>query len=667
MSSYRKSSYRKFPSTHVRNHSGELLAGYDAIMDRIRAEYEKAPSADYLISIDTYPGVDDKEVLDALRLLGCRHLFDMRTVFRSEQELAALLHSSLTDDRVFGRMYFGDLEDLMDPAGLSQMRDEIRKARGITIVYGFGAFLAAPPAGTGGQVSPQQNAPNGMEIAGTPGASAVHCTEAKARAPQPTFPVEMEIAGSSSPGALAASKEIFFEKDSIAEKDADSGKETVRHSDLNIYLDMARWEIQLRYRRGMPNYNCSNSDEDILRKFKRGYFIEWRVADRHKMRWFDSVDYFMDTNRAGEPKMVPASAVRDALRQLTLQPFRTVPYFDPGVWGGQWMKEVCDLDRSKPNYAWSFDGVPEENSLLLDFGNGIFELPAIDLVLTHPRELLGEKVYARFGAEFPIRFDFLDTIGGQNLSLQVHPVTDYIRRCFGMAYTQDESYYILDAGEGACVYLGLTEGADPEEMFSELERANRGECIFDAEKYVNRFPAKKHDHFLIPAGTCHGAGAGTMVLEISATPYIFTFKLWDWGRLGLDGKPRPVHLEHGRRVIRADRKTGWVKDNLVNAFYTVNNNSTYTEEHTGLHELEFIETRRYRIRERADLDTAGNVSMLNLVEGSAALIESPAASFEPFTVYYAETFILPASAGAFSIRPLEPGGNITVIRAYVRV
>ena len=627
MSSYRKSSYRKFPSTRVRNHSGELLAGYDAIMDRIRAEYGKALSPDYLISIDTYPGVDDKEVLDALRSLGCRHLFDMRTVFRSEQELAALLHSSLTDDRVFGRMYFGDLEDLMDPAGLSQMRDEIRKAQGLTIVYGFGAFLAAPPAGTGGQVSRQTAAP----------------------------------------GALAASKEIFFEKDSIAEKDADSGKETVRHSDLNIYLDMARWEIQLRYRRGMPNYNCSNSDEDILRKFKRGYFIEWRVADRHKMRWFDSVDYFMDTNRAGEPKMVPASAVRDALRQLTLQPFRTVPYFDPGVWGGQWMKEVCDLDRSKPNYAWSFDGVPEENSLLLDFGNGIFELPAIDLVLTHPRELLGEKVYARFGAEFPIRFDFLDTIGGQNLSLQVHPVTDYIRRCFGMAYTQDESYYILDAGEGACVYLGLTEDADPEEMFGELERANRGESIFDAEKYVNRFPAKKHDHFLIPAGTCHGAGAGTMVLEISATPYIFTFKLWDWGRLGLDGKPRPVHLEHGRRVIRAGRKTGWVKDNLVNAFYTVNDNSAYTEEHTGLHELEFIETRRYRIRERADLDTGGSVSMLNLVEGSAALIESPSASFEPFTVYYAETFILPASAGAFSIRPLEPGGAIAVIRAYVRV
>lgn len=92
------------------------------------------------------------------------------------------------------------------------------------------------------------------------------------------------------------------------------------------------------------------------------------------------------------------------------------------------MKDVCGLDKNAKNYAWSFDGVPEENSILLDYGNAVVELPAMDLVLYKPIELLGPKVYSRFGAEFPIRFDFLDTIGGQNLSLQVHPVTEYIHR-----------------------------------------------------------------------------------------------------------------------------------------------------------------------------------------------------------------------------------------------
>ena len=590
------SNYQKYPFTFVEEHRGELAAGYDSIIARLFEEYEKSGREDYLIAVDTYPGVRDEEVTAALKTLPCRHFFDMRTVFKSEEDLAEQLKYHLTDDRVFGKMYFGELEDLMDPVRLAEMRGKVKEAEGLCMVYGFGAFLAAPPA----------------------------------------------------PSALQ------------------SGGSSLRRPDLSLYLDLARWEIQLRYRSGMPNYNCTNFDEDILRKFKRGYFIEWRVADKHKMRWFDRVDYFVDTNRAGEPKMASGEAIRDSLRLLTERPFRTVPYFDPGVWGGQWMKEVCGLDKSKPNYAWSFDGVPEENSLLFDFGNGIFELPAMDLVLTRPVELLGEKVYARFGAEFPIRFDFLDTIGGQNLSLQVHPVTDYIRRSFGMAYTQDESYYILDADENASVYLGLTQDADPGEMFAELERANRGECLFDAEKYVNRFPAAKHDHFLIPAGTCHGAGSGTMVLEISATPYIFTFKLWDWGRLGLDGKPRPVHLEHGRQVVRADRKRDWVEKNLVNAVCTVNENEDYTEERTGLHELEFIETRRYTIRTQAELDTCGIFNMLNLVEGSAAVIESPDGRFEPYTVHYAETFIVPAKAGRFSIRPLQKGQTIIVIRAYVR-
>ncbi len=79
-------------------------------------------------------------------------------------------------------------------------------------------------------------------------------------------------------------------------------------------------------------------------------------------------------------------------------------------------------------------------------------------------------------------------------------------------------------------------------MFKELELGRDGIAPFDANRYVNQLPARKHDHFHIPAGTVHCQGADAVVLEISATPYLFTFKLWDWGRPGLDGKPRPIHL-----------------------------------------------------------------------------------------------------------------------------
>ncbi len=441
------------------------------------------------------------------------------------------------------------------------------------------------------------------------------------------------------------------------------GASLVTKGDLYLYFDLARWQIQLRYRDGMPNFKANNSGEDILKKYKRGYFIEWRMADKHKQRNFEAFDYVVDTNEKNHPKMIRGDTFRTSLKELVKKPFRTVPYFDPGVWGGQWMKEVCNLDPSKPNYAWSFDGVPEENSILFDYRGVIVELPAMDLVLYQPKELLGLRVYSRFGAEFPIRFDFLDTMKGQNLSLQVHPLTEYIKKEFGMSYTQDESYYILDAKEDACVYLGLKEGINSSEMISDLQKAQSKEIIFDAEKYINKWPAKKHDHFLIPAGTCHCSGSGSMVLEISATPYIFTFKLWDWQRVGLDGKPRPIHLEHGKKNIQWDRTTSWVKEHLVNSIYEVNEDCGATKvEHTGLHELEFIETRRYTIETITYHDTNQNLNMLNLIDGQKAIVKG---NFGSFIVHYAETFIVPACVGRYSIEPYECD-SIMVIKAYVR-
>ncbi|NJE80973.1 mannose-6-phosphate isomerase [Olsenella sp. SW781] len=445
------------------------------------------------------------------------------------------------------------------------------------------------------------------------------------------------------------------------------GASLVAKGDMTCQVDITRWEIQLRYRDGMPNYHCLNGSEDPLRKIKRGYFVEWRLADKLKSALLGSVDWYIDATRRDQWSMVEGGTLRYALDEAACRPFRTVPYFDPGVWGGQWMRRVCGLDADAANYAWSFDGVPEENEICFDFGGSLLHVPAMNLTLAKPLELLGEEVFARFGAEFPIRFDFLDTMGGQNLSLQVHPTSEYIHRQFGMAYTQDESYYILDAGDDACVYLGLREGIDPGEMVDALRRANSGGEPFDAERYVNVFPAHQHDHFLIPAGTVHCSGRNAMVLEISATPYIFTFKLWDWGRVGLDGRPRPVHIDHGSRVIRWGRTTSWVRENLVNRATPVDEPcGADLVESTGLHELEFIETRRYTMTGPSRHNTEGTLNVLNLVSGKGALITSPGNEFPPFKIHYAETFIVPASVGPYVIEPEVQGEEVMVIKAYVR-
>lgn len=578
------SGYDRFPSVRVPGH--KVLLGYDALTRELedRAEALRSTGAGRVVlTCETYPGVRDDEVLGALGSLCPSALLDTRALFPEPSELTRRMAPFLTEDRVFGRMCFCELEEFMDADALAEARRRVAEASGLIVISGFGAALVHP-------------------------------------------------------------------------------------GDLLVYCDATRWEIQLRYRAGMPNYCCDNAGEDVLRKIKRGYFVEWRLADRRKADLLGRADYVVDTVDELSPRAVTGEALADALDLAVRRPFRTVPYFDPGVWGGQWMRERFGLPGDAPNYAWSFDGVPEENALALAFDNAVMRVPAMDLTLLRPLSLLGEGVYARYGAEFPIRFDLLDTMGGQNLSLQVHPTTDYARRAFGMAYTQDESYYILDAEEGASVYLGLREGVDAGEMMAALEEANAGGAPFDATRYVNRFPAHAHDHFLIPAGTIHCSGAGTMVLEISATPYLFTFKLWDWGRVGLDGRPRPVHLGHGRQVIRWDRDTGWVRRNLVGRAREVDESCGAARvEVTGLHELEPLDTRRYEIApgQRALLDTRGTLSVLNLVGGSEVTVSSPTGAFPPLVIHYVETFVVPASVGRFEVANAS-GGTAILMRAHVR-
>lgn len=434
-------------------------------------------------------------------------------------------------------------------------------------------------------------------------------------------------------------------------------------NDVLVYVDLARWEIQKRFRNGQSNWNIANSSEDNLKKFKRGFFFEWRMADRCKKKCFEQVDYFLDlTDENAAPKLIAGDYIRGGLEQICKQPFRLVPFFDPSVWGGKWMEQNFNLDPTEVNYGWSFDGVPEENSILLQFGNEYIELPAMTLVKYLPKQLLGPKTYHRFGSEFPIRFDLLDTIKGGNLSLQVHPLVEYIQEQFNMNYTQDESYYILDVDESvdAYVYIGFKKNIDVNQFINDLELAASGGPELNVEQYVNKVKVKKGDHILIPAGTIHCSGSGTMVLEISATPYIFTFKLWDWGRVGLDGRPRPNYIEHGTQVLNYDCDTDYVKNQLVNAFEPISD----VETRTGLHPTQFIETRRFTTDQAICHQTSGEFQMLNLVEGRQIIITCPNATFEPFTVNFAETFIIPAGVKSYIISPIE--GSVTYLKAYIR-
>ena len=439
------------------------------------------------------------------------------------------------------------------------------------------------------------------------------------------------------------------------------GASTVISYDCLVYVDITRLEIQNGYKKGYPNW-MGLRENHFNQKMKRAYYFEWPASLEVKNKILPQCTYYIDMNDETMPKMMEGYALRQALKSFTTQPFRLVPFFEPGIWGGEWLQKTFQVGIDERNLAWCFDGVPEENSILFRVQDIEVEIPAQNVVSLYPIELLGRKVFGRYGRDFPIRFNYLDTMNGQNLSLQVHPTLDYAFRNFGAKYTQDESYYVMESKEDSMVYIGVKEGVEQEKLVAEFEKSQEsGE--FDDEKYINQIPVKKHDHLLIPGGTIHSSGKNCVVLEISSTPNRFTFKLWDWGRVDLDGKPRPISIHHGKHVINMGCTEEYARDELYNQIEVIKEEDGLREERTGLHETESIETRRLIFSKPMLQTTDKSVNMLNLVEGEHIQVLSPTHAFEPFDVYYGETFIVPESVGEYILQPI---GECVVIKAYIR-
>src|SRR5258708_2957556 len=276
---------------------------------------------------------------------------------------------------------------------------------------------------------------------------------------------------------------------------------------------------------------------------KSMYWVDWPVMEHHKTGLLPDLDLYLDIANPLNPLFVEGTALRASLSVLSRQPFRVKPVFYPGAWGGQWMKHYMQLDPSKPNYAWSYELITPENGVVFQDGELRLEVPFEMLIAQETINVQGPMVAERFGTSFPIRFNYDATLVVGNLSCQVHPRTEYMRHEFGLSYTQDETYYVLKAGEKGLCYLGLREGIDPDAFRLTAERARDEGIAFDTEEFVNAWPTRMLNRFLIPAGTVHNSGANNVVLEISSTPYLYTFKIYDYLRRDLTGELPPIHIE----------------------------------------------------------------------------------------------------------------------------
>ncbi|QQL49980.1 class I mannose-6-phosphate isomerase [Mucilaginibacter ginkgonis] len=430
-----------------------------------------------------------------------------------------------------------------------------------------------------------------------------------------------------------------------------------------IYLDVPKNEIQFRMRAGSIFNLGSQSQDEPFQMYKRFYFVDWVVLNSHKKNIFNRITIMADTQWEETLHWTFHNNVSDGLKKLSESVFRVRPWFEPGAWGGQWMKENIDgLNPNAVNLAWSFELIVPENGLVFESDGNLLEVTFDSLLFCCQKNVLGKHA-ARFGDEFPIRFDFLDTYKGGNLSIQCHPRLKYIQENFGETITQDETYYILEADQNASVYLGFQEDIDPVEFRKELERSQTTGEALTIENFVQVHPAQKHDLFLIPNGTVHSAGAGNVVLEISATPYIFTFKMYDWVRLDLDGKPRPINIDHAFKNLNFDRKGDKVKEELISQPRVIQKTDDYVIVHLPTHPDHFYDVMRLEFDNMLKFVTANSFHVLMLVEGEAILIETENGTKETFA--YAETFVVPAAANSYTLKNLG-SSRAKIIKAFIK-
>lgn len=429
------------------------------------------------------------------------------------------------------------------------------------------------------------------------------------------------------------------------------------------YVDVPKNELQFRSRAGSVTNLGAREPASPKSMYKRFYFVDWVVLNLHKRDLVARVNLFVDEQRPGESVAIEGDTMRDALTCMSRNFFRVRPWFEPGPWGGQWIKEkIPQLPQDPPNYAWSFELIVPENGLVVGDGSQVLEVSFDWLMFHDARAVLG-AAEQRFGVEFPIRFDFLDTFDGGNLSLQCHPRTPFIQEHFGETFTQDETYYILDCEPGAEVYLGFNEDADLDELRTALERSISDGVEVDVRAFVNTEPAHKHDLFLIPSGTIHCSGVDNLVLEISATPYIFTFKMYDWLRLDLEGQPRPLNLDRAFANLKCDRRGSKVREELVSHPREIAAGDDWRIMHLPTHREHFYDVERLEFDSSIACDTNDACHIMSLVDGVSVILETAGGMRQRFN--YAETFVVPAAAGSY--RLLNEGeGRAMVVRSFVK-
>ncbi|HCC69636.1 MAG TPA: mannose-6-phosphate isomerase [Bacteroidales bacterium] len=217
----------------------------------------------------------------------------------------------------------------------------------------------------------------------------------------------------------------------------------------------------------------------------------------------------------------------------SLYPLKFLPILKERVWGSNRLSKDYGKNAeegTKIGESWELSGVQDNISII---SNGFLEGNNLEEVIeVYMGDLVGEEIFEKFGREFPLLIKLIDA--NEDLSVQVHP-PDELAQERHHAYGKTEMWYVLEATENASIYTGFNQ-----EMSKELyiESLHKGDIV---EK-LNVETPEPGDVFFIPSGRVHAIGKGVVLTEIQQTSDI-TYRIWDWNRNGLDGKPRELHTQ----------------------------------------------------------------------------------------------------------------------------
>ena len=434
-------------------------------------------------------------------------------------------------------------------------------------------------------------------------------------------------------------------------------------ADVLWWVDLPKRYAEVAVKHGRGRNLAAPADEPPT--LRRLLYIDWPLLDRHRDQVAERIDRWIDVTDTVTPTSIGGQALRDTCRSLATRPFRTRPTFNSTPWGGHWAQETLGHNPDEENTALGYELIaPESGVLLGDDPSRCVEVPFQLVVALSPVDVLGAAVHEMFGTSFPVRFDYLDTVGGGNLSVHCHPRPDEMRDVFGWPYTQHETYYLMRAGERSKVFLGLQEGADVEAFHDSAHAADAHGAPFDIERYVQVFPAEAGQLYLVPAGTPHGSGEGNVVLEVSATPYLYSLRFYDWLRRDAADRQRAVHVEHAFRNLDPARSGAAVSRELVQRPRPLRAGDGWREEVLGALPAMFFQVHRIAVEpgRAAEQQTDGRFHVLTVVDGQGVVITTAAG--HRHSVHYAETLAIPASVNAYRVH--NPGPEpVRLVKAQV--